>query len=115
VGCIPFSPLAQGMLTDKYIGGIPEGSRASKEHGFLKKDQITPDKLEKITKLNDLANERGQSLAQMALAWILKDKRITSVLVGASSVEQLDDNLHILHNRSFTGDELNHIEKILQG
>ncbi len=114
VGCIPFSPLAQGMLTDKYLGGIPEGSRASKEHGFLKKEQITPDKLEKIGKLNQLAGKRGQSLAQMALAWILKDPRITSVLIGASSVKQLDDNLEMLGNRHFSDDELNQINSILK-
>ncbi len=114
IGCIPFSPLAQGMLTDKYLNGIPEGSRASKRHSFLKKDQITSDKLEKIGKLNNLAKQRGQSLAQMALAWILKDRRITSILIGASSVEQLDDNLQMLNNSSFREEELQTIEGILK-
>jgi L-glyceraldehyde 3-phosphate reductase len=113
VGCIPFSPLAQGLLTDKYLKGIPEGSRAAKEHGFLKTTDITDDKLTKIKKLNSLAQQRNQSLAQMALAWILKDKRITSVLIGASSVEQLDNNINSLDNLQFSKDELSAIETIL--
>jgi L-glyceraldehyde 3-phosphate reductase len=113
VGCIPFSPLAQGMLTDKYLKGIPEGSRAAKEHGFLKTAEITDEKLLKIKKLNSLAQQRNQSLAQMALAWILKDKRITSVLIGASSVEQLDNNINALDNLQFSKDELSAIETIL--
>jgi L-glyceraldehyde 3-phosphate reductase len=113
VGCIPFSPLAQGLLTDKYLKGIPEGSRAAKEHGFLKTTDITDEKLLKIKKLNSLAQQRNQSLAQMALAWILKDKRITSVLIGASSVEQLDNNINALDNLQFSKDELSAIETIL--
>jgi L-glyceraldehyde 3-phosphate reductase len=113
VGCIPFSPLAQGLLTDKYLKGIPEGSRAAKEHGFLKTADITEEKLLKIRKLNSLAQQRSQSLAQMALAWILKDKRITSVLIGASSVEQLDNNINALDNLQFSKDELSAIETIL--
>jgi len=113
VGCIPFSPLAQGLLTDKYLKGIPEGSRAAKEHGFLKTTDITEEKLTKIKKLNSLAQQRSQSLAQMALAWILKDKRITSVLIGASSVEQLDNNINSLDNLQFSKDELSAIETIL--
>ena len=113
VGCIPFSPLAQGLLTDKYLKGIPEGSRAAKEHGFLKTTDITDEKLAKIKKLNSLAQQRNQSLAQMALAWILKDKRITSVLIGASSVEQLDNNINSLDNLQFSKDELSAIETIL--
>jgi len=113
VGCIPFSPLAQGLLTDKYLKGIPEGSRAAKEHGFLKTTDITDEKLAKIKKLNSLAQQRNQSLAQMALAWILKDKRITSVLIGASSVEQLDNNINSLDNLQFNKDELSAIETIL--
>lgn len=115
VGCIPFSPLAQGLLTDKYLKGVPEGSRASKEHGFLKTNDITPEKLEKIQKLNDIAKRRNQSLAQMALSWLLKDKRITTVLIGVSSVEQLDNNLACLKNRLFSSEELNEIEAILKG
>jgi L-glyceraldehyde 3-phosphate reductase len=115
VGCIPFSPLAQGLLTDRYLKGVPEGSRASKEHGFLKTNDITPEKLEKIQKLNAIAKRRNQSLAQMALSWLLKDKRITTVLIGVSSVEQLNNNLACLDNRLFSSEELNEIELILKG
>jgi L-glyceraldehyde 3-phosphate reductase len=112
IGCIAFSPLAQGMLTDRYISGIPEGSRASKEV-FLRKEQITPEYLIKISKLNEIALNRGQKLAQMALAWLLRDERITSVLIGASSVQQLNDNLSCLQNIEFSKEELLQIEKIL--
>ncbi|HNX78345.1 MAG TPA: aldo/keto reductase, partial [Prolixibacteraceae bacterium] len=114
MGCIPFSPLAQGLLTDRYLNGIPEGSRASKSWGFLKPHQVAP-ALEKVKKLNELAKERGQSLAQMALAWILKDKRITSVLIGASSVRQLQANVETLRNTVFSEEELQIIENILGG
>ncbi|SHN08597.1 L-glyceraldehyde 3-phosphate reductase [Chitinophaga sp. CF418] len=114
VGCIPFSPLAQGLLTDRYLTGIPEGSRASKPSGFLKADHITADKLDKIQRLNAIAQKRGQSLAQMALAWLLKDKRITSVLIGASSVAQLDNNLGALDKVQFDAAELQEIESILK-
>jgi len=114
VGCIPFSPLAQGLLTDRYLHGIPEGSRASKPSGFLKAEQITQDKLDKINKLNAIAQQRGQSLAQMALSWLLKDRRITTVLIGASSVEQLDNNLGALGNLRYTVEELEEIEGILK-
>ncbi|MFB6457029.1 L-glyceraldehyde 3-phosphate reductase [Chitinophaga sp. Hz27] len=113
VGCIPFSPLAQGLLTNKYLHGIPEGSRASKPSGFLQEKDITPEKINKVQRLNELATQRGQTLAQMALAWILKDSRITTVLIGASSVKQLDDNLQALENRRFSADELSAIENIL--
>lgn len=113
VGCIPFSPLAQGMLTDRYLKGIPEGSRASRGE-FLKKEQITPAYLSKISELNKMAMERGQKLAQMALAWLLKDERISSVLIGASSVKQLEDNLLSLKNLEFSNEELNRIEEILK-
>ena len=113
VGCIPFSPLAQGLLTDRYLKGIPEDSRAAKSWGFLKSGEITEEKLHKIIQLNDIAKQRHQSLAQMALAWLLKDKRITTVLIGASSVQQLDNNLGALDNLSFSQDELNAIEAIL--
>lgn len=112
IGCIPFSPLAQGLLTDRYLNGIPEGSRASKAWGFLKPHQVGP-AIEKVKKLNEIAQSRGQSLAQMSLAWVLKDKRITSVLIGASSVKQLEDNVAMLQNLSFSGEELEAIEKIL--
>ena len=114
VGCIPFSPLAQGLLTDKYLHGIPDQSRAAKEHGFLKSGQITTEVIEKVRKLNDLAITRNQTLAQMALAWLLKDKRITSVLVGASSPAQLLDSLQCLDNLSFSNKELSSIQKILK-
>jgi L-glyceraldehyde 3-phosphate reductase len=113
VGCIPFSPLAQGLLTDKYLKGIPENSRAAKEHGFLKTTEITEEKLQKISQLNTIAASRGQTLAQMALAWLLKDKRVTSVLIGASSVAQLDNNINALDNLQFAADELQEIENIL--
>ena len=111
IGCIPFSPLAQGLLTNKYLKGIPEGSRATREV-FLKKNDVESAH-DKILKLNDIAQKRGQSLAQMALAWVLKDKRITSVLIGASSVKQIDDNVETLKKLSFTEAELNAIENII--
>lgn len=113
VGCIPFSPLAQGMLTSRYLHGIPADSRAGKEHGFLKTHDITEDKLSKTRQLNDVATSRGQSLSQMAIAWLMRKPVITSVLIGVSSVQQLDDNLKTLDNISFTEDELERIEKIL--
>lgn len=114
IGLIAFSPLAQGMLTNRYLKGIPEGSRASKPHGFLKENDITPEKLAKIRKLNDIAVSRNQTLAEMAIAWLLKDKRVTSVLIGASSVAQLMDNLGSLKNTSFSKDELEKIELALK-
>mgnify|MGYP000884866918 CR=1 FL=1 len=114
VGSIAFSPLAQGLLSDKYLKGIPEGSRAAKPHGFLKAKDITEEKLMKVRKLNDLAAERGQSLAQMAVAWLLRGGRITSVLVGASKVSQVEDNVAALNHPEFTGEELERIEAILR-
>jgi L-glyceraldehyde 3-phosphate reductase len=114
VGCIAFSPLAQGLLTNKYLEGIPVGSRANKPHGFLKPEQITGEKLKIIKKLNDFAQHRGQTLAQMALVWLLKDKRITSVIIGASRVSQLVENIRALENRSFSDNELKTIEIILK-
>ncbi len=113
VGCIPFSPLAQGLLTDKYLKGIPNDSRASKAHGFLKSSQVTPEVVARLEQLNAIAIDRGQSLAQMALAWLLKDERVTSVLIGASRVSQLLDSLDCLKNKNFTEEELNTIEKVL--
>jgi L-glyceraldehyde 3-phosphate reductase len=115
VGCIPFSPLAQGLLTNKYLHGIPEDSRAAKSTGALQQAQITPDVLNKLNALNGLASERGQTLAQMALSWILRDERITSVLVGASRPEQLMDSLKCLENLDFRAAELQHIDEILAG
>ncbi|MFC1541042.1 L-glyceraldehyde 3-phosphate reductase [Candidatus Latescibacterota bacterium] len=114
IGCIPFSPLAQGMLTDKYLKGIPENSRAAKEHGFLQRGEITDEVVAKIVKLNEIAANRSQSLAQMALVWLLKDKRITTVLIGASSVEQLEQNIASLKKPDFSTDELNRIEEVLK-
>jgi L-glyceraldehyde 3-phosphate reductase len=116
IGCIAFSPLAQGLLTDKYLGGnIPEGSRASKAHGFLKPANITDDKLAKVQKLNEMAKSREQTLAQMALAWVLRHDAMTSVLIGASKVEQIDDAVGTLHRLDFTSTELEQIEAILNG
>ena len=110
IGCIVFSPLAQGMLTDKYLDGIPEGSRASRESS-LSPDLLTPEAIEKIRALNEIAGRRGQSLAQMAVAWVLRDERVTSALVGASSVAQLEANVAALENLDFTPDELAEIDK----
>jgi len=112
IGCIPFSPLAQGLLTNKYLNGIPEGSRAAKSWGFLKPEQVAP-AIEKVRMLNEIALQRGQTLAQMALVWLLKDSRVTSVLIGASSVPQLDDNVASLKNMKFSVEELQAIEMIL--
>jgi L-glyceraldehyde 3-phosphate reductase len=114
IGCIAFSPLAQGLLTDKYLGGIPEGSRASKAHGFLKPAHITDEKIAKVQKLNTLAQQRGQTLAQMALAWVLRHEEMTSVLIGASKVSQIEDAVGMLSKVEFSGDELQEIEKILR-
>ena len=113
IGCIAFSPLAQGLLTDKYLTGIPQDSRASKPHGFLKREQITPEIIEKVNRLNLVGKKRNQSLAQMALVWLLKDTSVTSVLVGASSVGQLHQNLKSTDNFNFDSDELIIIENIL--
>lgn len=114
VGCIAFSPLAQGLLTDKYLGGIPENSRASNPNGHLKRDEVTDVRIQKIVQLNAIASNRNQSLAQMALAWLLKDNRITSVLIGASSVAQLNNNIDCLQNLDFSPEELLQIEAILK-
>lgn len=113
VGCIPFSPLAQGMLTSRYLNGVPADSRAAKETGYLGEDALTDARLKQIHALNDLAQQRGQSLAQMALAWLLKDERVTTVLIGASSVEQLHENLACREQPAFGEDELRAIEAIL--
>jgi len=106
VGFIGFSPLAQGMLSDKYLHGIPENSRAAHSYGFLQKSQLTPEKLEKIEKLNEIAIQRGQTLAQMALAWCFNKHQVNSVIIGTSSVTQLKDNIDALKNTTFTADEL---------
>ena len=113
IGSIPFSPLAQGLLTNRYLKEIPADSRVSKPHGFLKREHLTPPVLQKISSLNSLALQRKQSLAQMALTWLLKDNRVTSVLIGASSVNQLEDNLMALTHLEFNSSELAQIEEIL--
>ena len=115
VGLIFFSPLAQGLLTDRYLDGIPEGSRASKPSGFLRKDQVTGENVEKARRLNEIARERGQSLAQMALAWVLRHPASTSALIGASSVQQVEENVATVENLDFSADELQAIEDILTG
>ena len=112
-GFIAFSPLAQGLLTNKYLNGIPENSRATRGV-FLKAEQITPEKLAIIRQLNDLAAQRNQSLAQMALAWVLRDERVTSVIIGSSSVKQLNDNLQTINHLDFTLEELDTIDSILK-
>jgi L-glyceraldehyde 3-phosphate reductase len=113
IGCIAFSPLAQGLLTDKYLGGIPEGSRASKAHGFLRPAHITDEKLSKVRKLNEIAQARGQTLAQMALAWVLRHEAMTSVLIGASKISQIEDAVGTLQHLDFTSAEIEQIEAIL--
>lgn len=112
IGCIAFSPLAQGLLTDKYLDGIPEGSRVAKPHTYIKPEWVTPEKVEKAEKLNEIAKARGQSLAQMALAWSLRDPRMTSTLIGASRVEQIEENVAALSNLEFTAEELSAIDKL---
>jgi L-glyceraldehyde 3-phosphate reductase len=114
VGCIAFSPLAQGMLTDKYLNGIPDQSRASRNPS-LKPDQITPVKLNAIRQLNAIAEQRGQKLAEMAVAWLLRDDRVTSVLIGASKVAHVQDACNALKNTNFTSAELSAIDQILNG
>jgi L-glyceraldehyde 3-phosphate reductase len=110
IGCIVFSPLAQGMLTDKYLEGVPEGSRASRQ-ATLSPDLLTPEALEKIRALNEIASRRGQTLAQMVVAWVLRDLRVTSALVGASSVEQLEANVGALDRLAFSSEELEEIDR----
>lgn len=111
VGCISFSPLAQGVLTDKYLNGIPEDSRAARNRS-LRGDSITPELIEKVRELNRIAENRGQTLAEMALSWVLRKNRVTSVLIGASRVEQLEDNVKIIDKLIFSAEELNEIDRI---
>jgi L-glyceraldehyde 3-phosphate reductase len=113
IGCITFSPLAQGLLTDRYLKGVPENSRIASASPFLSQNHLTEENINKIRQLNELALQRGQSLAQMAIAWLLKNQRVTSVLIGASSTEQLINNAGSLNNLDFSNDELNLINKIL--
>jgi L-glyceraldehyde 3-phosphate reductase len=110
VGCIAFSPLAQGMLSDKYLKGIPAGSRATKNR-TLPESRITPDLVKKLKKLNGIAEKRGQTLAQLALVWVLRDPRVTSALIGARTVEQLEDSLGALENLDFSAEELQEIDR----
>lgn len=111
IGCIPFSPLAQGLLTNRYLNNIPDDSRIAKPHGFLKKETLTEQRQNALIRLNEIASNRGQSLAQMSVAWLLKDSRVTSVLIGASSVNQIKDNLQALSNIHFSDDELKLIDE----
>jgi L-glyceraldehyde 3-phosphate reductase len=117
VGCIPFSPLAQGLLTNKYLNGIPKDSRAASHrgNGAIEEDAITEENINRVKKLNELAVTRGQTLAQMSLAWILKDPRITSVLIGVSKPDQVTDSIKCINNYKFSDDELKQIEEILNG
>jgi L-glyceraldehyde 3-phosphate reductase len=115
VGCIVFSPLDQGVLTDRYLKGIPTDSRAGKPDTYLKRDDITVDKLAKVQKLNEMAQKRSQSMAQMALAWVLRQPAVTSALIGASRVSQVEDSVATLNKLEFSQDELEQIEQILAG
>ena len=116
IGCIPFSPLEQGLLTNKYLNGIPADSRAAahRGNGAMEENAITPEKIEKVKQLNEIAIRRGQNLAQMALSWILKDDRVTSVLIGVSKPAQVTDSINCLNNASFTNEELSQIRNILE-
>ena len=113
LGFIAFSPLAQGLLTNRYLNGIPSDSRAARPDGFLHREDITPEMVDKIARLNKIAEQRGQSLAQMSLAWLLAKPEITSVIAGASSVRQLDDSLEAISNIDFTSEELSEIDNII--
>jgi L-glyceraldehyde 3-phosphate reductase len=116
IGCIAFSPLDQGILTNKYIDRIPDESRAAKLSGqFHWGDRVTEERIAKVRKLNDIAKARGQTLAQMAIAWVLRHPGMTSALIGASSVQQVDDNVAALNNLNFSDEELAAIERILAG
>jgi L-glyceraldehyde 3-phosphate reductase len=114
IGGIAFCPLAQGLLTDRYLEGIPSDSRAAKPHGFLKEKDVSAARLTQVRALGEVARERGQSLAQMALAWVLRDQRMTSALIGASKVEQIEQNVAALRNLHFAGEELSRIDGILE-
>jgi len=113
MGCIPFSPLAQGLLTSRYLKDIPPDSRAAKPHGFLKRDQVTEDKLAKVRQLNTIAVARGQKMAQLAIAWVLRHPGMTSALIGASRISQVEDCVGALNNLSFSTEELQQIDAIL--
>lgn len=114
IGCISFSPLAQGLLTKKYFKGIPKNSRAAKKHGFLKKEEVTEETINKVKALNEIAGNRGQTISQLALAWNLRHSTMTTVLIGASSVKQVEENAAVINNLELSADELNSIENILK-
>ncbi|MBK7787524.1 MAG: aldo/keto reductase [Saprospiraceae bacterium] len=114
VGCIPFSPLAQGLLTDRYLHGIPADSRAAKSHGFLHREEVSEHRINQVLALKTIADARSQSISQLAIAWLLRTSQITTVLIGASSVEQLGNNLNSIQNTHFTADELVAIDNILK-
>jgi L-glyceraldehyde 3-phosphate reductase len=113
MGVIAFCPLSQGLLTSKYLGGIPEDSRAKQESGALGENAVTPEVVEKLRKLNAIASDRGQSLAQMALSWTLRDARVTSALIGASRPQQIVENVRAAEKTAFSADELARIEAVL--
>ncbi len=115
IGCIVFSPLYQGILTNRYLQGIPKDSRAGKPDTYLSPEEITEDKVNKVRKLNEIAQNRGQSMAQMALAWVLRKPQVTSALIGASKVSQVEDSVAALNNLMFNEEELNRIDEILAG
>uniref|UniRef100_A0A7C3SMK2 L-glyceraldehyde 3-phosphate reductase n=1 Tax=Dictyoglomus turgidum TaxID=513050 RepID=A0A7C3SMK2_9BACT len=115
IGATIFSPLAQGLLTEKYLGGIPEDSRVKRSGVFLKESDITPEKIEKVKKLSEIAKERGQSVAQLALAWVLRNKVVASVIIGASKPSQIEENVNSIKNLDFSEDELRKIDEILKG
>jgi L-glyceraldehyde 3-phosphate reductase len=114
VGCIVFSPLAQGLLTNRYLQGIPVDSRAAKPRSYLHPEDVTDEKVAKVRKLNEIAKQRGQTMAELSLAWVLRKKQVTTALVGASRVQQVDDNVAALKNLSFTAEELKAIDDILK-
>src|SRR4030095_194470 len=113
IGCIPFSPLAQGILTDRYLEGFPADSRLIRDGRYLKRSQVSEERIEKVKALNQIAKNRGQSMAQMAISWLLIDPRVTSILIGASRPQQIDDNVAALNNLSFSPEELKEIRRIL--
>jgi L-glyceraldehyde 3-phosphate reductase len=115
IGCAVFSPLAQGMLTDRYLQGIPADARAGKPHGFLKAEQVDAVRMAKVRQLAEVAAERGQPLASMALAWVLRDKRVTTAIIGASKVAQLEQCVDAAHSAPFASEELKRIDAILAG
>ncbi len=113
MGCIVFSPLAQGLLTDKYLGGIPEDSRAAKPHGFLKRDSVSEENISKVRKLSEIAQKRGQTMAQLAITWVLRHPQVTTALIGASRVDHIEDIVKVQHNPTLSKDDLDEIEQIL--